>query len=255
MQIICSARASRVLVAACATTAALCVAATQGSATAASKASVSNVTVRVEGPTETLVPPTNVTLTNTAVSKDGKAADSCSGLSALAALQDATNGHWNGTWSKSYRSYFITAIGPLHYSSTASYYWAFWLDNKPASVGACSTDPANGSSVLFFAQYDGKNKKLTAPSVLGVTGPSAALVGKPFTLTVSSYANANGKQRPARGASVTADGKSLTTSSTGTVKLALTRAGNATIDVSAPNSIRTEMKVCIHAPGKTCKAA
>ena len=31
-----------------------------------------------------------------------------------------------------------TGIKGTDYSATAPYYWAFWLDNKPASVGACS---------------------------------------------------------------------------------------------------------------------
>ena len=215
---------------------------------------VPNVTVRVESPTATLLPPTVVTLHSTPVTLDGRAADRCSGLSALGALDDAIRGDLAGTWSKSYNGYFVTRIGNVAYTASSPYYWSFWLNYKPSNAGACAVDPKAGSSVLFFAQYDGPNKQLSAPSVLGVTGPSAALIGKPFTLTVSSYTNANGKRSPASGATLTAShGVHATTSSTGTATLTETAPGLSTIDITAPNSIRTVTTVCIHAPGKTCK--
>ena len=46
-----------------------------------------SVTVRVEGLTETKVPPAQVTTTTEPVVKDGKPADSCPGTSAAGALQ------------------------------------------------------------------------------------------------------------------------------------------------------------------------
>jgi hypothetical protein len=215
---------------------------------------VSGVTVRVEGLTTTLLPRTTLTLHATKFSKDGLAADSCSGLSVLGALQEATGGDFNGTWSKSYDGYFITSILGVAYKSTASYYWSLWVNDKPATAGACAIDPKPGSSILFFPQYDGSNKKLLKPGVLGVAGPTSALLGKPFTLTVYSYANANGQRSPASGASVTAQGQSVSTQPTGRASLTLSFPGDTPIEVSAPNSIRTEATVCIHAPGKTCKA-
>src|SRR5579871_5426519 len=62
------------------------------------------VTVRVEGTTATLLPPTTVTLKSGAVDPDGVAAHACSGLTATGALDQAEHGRWAGTWSKSLRA-------------------------------------------------------------------------------------------------------------------------------------------------------
>lgn len=226
---------------------------TAASARSAHAATVKDVTVRVEGPYSTLVPPTTVTLQSGAVSKDGVAADSCSGLSALGALQDATKGDWGGSWSASYSSYFITTIRGVDYPITASDYWSFWINDKPASNGACGVDPKPGSSILFFPQYDGSNKALASPSVLGVSAPATALINKPFTVSVSSYANANGKRSPANGAHVAGGGHFATTGPDGDATLSIGHSGRITIDVDQHDAIRTETTVCVHAPGAdTC---
>jgi hypothetical protein len=220
-------------------------------APAAPKGPTPDITVRVEGLTKTLLEPTTVTLKSGGVTK-GTAADSCSGLSALGALQDATKGDWGGTWSSSYKDYLITSIRGTTYGESADYYWAFWLDNKPAPVGACSVDPAKGSSILFFPEYDGKSKSITAPAVLGISAPASAITGKPFQLIVTSYANTNGKPTPAAGAKVTAGATSTTTNARGTATLKLTKGGNTQIEVTAPNALRDETTVCIHSTGATC---
>ena len=61
-------------------------AAAQAGARAASSPG-SAVTVRVEGPKQTLLAPTSVVLSGGTIVKDGIAADSCSGLSAAGALE------------------------------------------------------------------------------------------------------------------------------------------------------------------------
>ena len=227
--------------------------ATQSPANAAKTATgpVPGVTVRVEGLTKTLLPPTTVTLESGSVSK-GVAADSCSALSALGALQDATRGVWNGSWSSSYKEYYVTSILGTNYPSTAAYYWAFWINDKPASLGACGVDPAKGSSILFFPQYDGKSKSIVAPNVLGITAPASALVGKPFTVVVTSYANSNGKATPAAGALVSAGSASATAGSGGKASLAVSKTGNVEIKVTAAHSLRDEATVCIHKVGGSC---
>ncbi len=212
---------------------------------------VPDVTVRVEGLSKTLLAPTTVTLRRGAVTK-GVASESCSALSALGALDDATHGGWGGSWSKSYKQYFLTAILGQSYASTASYYWAFWLDNKPAPVGACEVDPAKGSSILFFPEYDGKSKTIHAPNVLGISAPAGTLVGKPVTLLVTSYANANGKPTPAVGATVTAGSERTTAKAGGKATVTLSKPGKVEIRVTAAGSLRDETTLCVHAPGKTC---
>jgi hypothetical protein len=253
-----SGRALRVRAAAGAGLVALVLAGIAANASAAGSTAptgpVSGVTVRVEGLTKTLLAPTTVTLQSGTVSKDGVAADSCDALSALGALQDATNGNWAGTWSGSYKSYFITSILGTNYPETSDYYWAFWLDNKPAASGACGVDPVKGSSVLFFPEYDGKSKSIVAPNVLGISAPASVLVGKPFTVVVTSYANTNGKATPAIGALVSAGSASATAGSGGKASLTLSKTGNVEIKVTAAHSLRDEATVCIHKAGGSCSS-
>ncbi|MGD0198245.1 MAG: DUF4430 domain-containing protein [Solirubrobacteraceae bacterium] len=220
----------------------------------APKGPTPDITVRVEGLGSTLLAPTTVTLTASSVTKDGTATDSCSGLSALGALQDATKGDWDGSWSKSYASYFITSIKGTSYPESADYYWAFWLDDKPAATGACGVDPAKGSSILFFPEYDGKSKTVVLPSVLGVSAPASALVGKPFTVLVTSYANQTGKPTPAAGATLTAGSARATVTHAGQATLTISRPGNVVIDASAPHTVRDETTICVHKPGETCRS-
>jgi hypothetical protein len=221
-------------------------------ATGIPKGPTRDVTVRVEGLTKTLLPPTTVTLTSGSVSKDGKATDSCSGLSALGALQVATHGNWGGSWSKSYRQYFISAIEGTAYATTAPYYWSLWVNNRPAQLGACDIYPVAGSSILLFPDYDGKSKSVLPPSVLGISAPAQALVGKPFTVLVTSYANATGKPSARAGVDVSAGSAHATTTSTGKATLTLAAPAIVTIRASAPNSVRDEATICIHKLGAMC---
>ena len=220
-------------------------------APATPKGPTRDITVRVEGLTKTLLAPTTVTLRDTPVGK-GTKGETCSGLSAQGALADATRGDWNGTWSSSYKEFLISSILGSAYGAHADYYWAFWLDDKPAAVGACDVDPAKGSSILFFPEYDGNSKSAVMPAVLGISAPASALPGKPFEVIVTSYANANGKATPAVGVEVRAGSLSATTKAKGIATLTLAHPGKVTLSVSAPHAVRDETTVCVHRAGARC---
>jgi hypothetical protein len=211
------------------------------------------VSVRVEGPKRTLLAATSVKTTAAAIVRDGNIADSCPGTSALGALEDATNGNWNGTWSKSYKDYLITSIEGLDYPSSGIWYWSFWRNDKPASAGACAVTVKPGDSVLFFPGCYGKGCPKLAPSVLGVVAPTSVVTGQTFALRVSEYSNAAGKQSPGAGVKVAGGGASARTAANGVARIALRHAGEVTLKLSAPNTIRTEATVCVHAPGSACK--
>jgi hypothetical protein len=226
--------------------------AAQSQATGVPKGPTRDISVRVEGLTKTLLPPTTVTLTAGRVSNDGKPSDSCSGLSALGALQDATKGNWSGSWSKSYRQYFVTTIESTAYSSSASYYWSVWVNDKPAPVGACELYPAAGSSIVFFPDYDGKSKSIVPANVLGISAPAQVLVGQPFSVLVSSYANATGKRSPLAGATVIAGSAQAKTTASGLARLTVTAPQIVELRVSAPNTVRDETTICVHKLGVMC---
>src|SRR5580704_8890685 len=104
-------------------------------ASAGATAPAPTVSVRIEGTSSTLRLPANVTLKPGNVDSDGVAGHTCSGLTAAGAIELATHGNWKGTWSKSLRGYFISAVDGLALPSTGAEYWAFWVNDAPASQG------------------------------------------------------------------------------------------------------------------------
>jgi hypothetical protein len=211
------------------------------------------VSVRVEGLTETKLPPTPVTTTATNVVKDGNAADFCTGTSAIGALQLATAGNWSGPWEAKFNQYSIyTIAGETHEfeeSSPNNYYWSFWLDNKEATIGACETELQPGDQVLFFPSCYGASCPTPAPTPLAIEAPPTANVGESVTVTVKQY-NFEGIASPAAGATVVGGATSAVTDSQGHATLKF--AGNATdtLRVSGasegPPAIRTETTICVH---------
>jgi hypothetical protein len=229
---------------------ALALALASAGANGAQSAAGARVTVRVEGPHSTLLHTTTVRLGSAAVIKDGVAAERCSGSSAAGALELATHGRWSGTWSKSLKGYFVSAIDGVTFPSTGAEYWAFWVNDAPASQGICGLDPKTGASLLFFPDCYGKSCPKNN-GVLGIAAPTVAHAGKPFTVTVTAYADSNGKPTPAAGAAVSGGGASATTGAGGTASLTLAHAGPVTLRVTAPHAVRTEATVCVESAAVT----
>jgi hypothetical protein len=207
------------------------------------------VTVRVEGLTETKLQPTTVTTTTAPVVNDGVLAHACSGTSALGALQLATDGNWSGPWNGGFNEYEIFSIEgeshPFEPGAPANYFWSLWLDEKESSVGACGAELQPGDRVLFFPSCFGKACP-PEPSPLGIEAPASANVGESVAVTVKRY-SAHGMASLAVGAKVEGGGVSATTDSSGRATLTFRAQGNATLKVTAPESIRTEATVCVHA--------
>jgi hypothetical protein len=222
--------------------AALAAAFSGGAARAATASSA--ITVRVEGPKSTLLAATAVTLSAGNFTKNGVAADSCPGTSAGGALQVATHGDWAGTWSASYRSYFLTGIDGVSYPASGAEYWAFWVNDAPSASGICSYHPRAGDSLLFFPDCYGKTCPKNA-GVLGVKAPSVVAAGKPFTVFVTAYSDAKGTPSHAAGATVRAGSVAVRTGAAGAATLTLTHTGQVTLAVSEPDAVRTEASVCV----------
>jgi hypothetical protein len=177
------------------------------------------------------------------VVKDSNPEHSCTGTSAAGALQLATAGNWSGTWFKGFGYSVETIEGESHTFSSPAF-WAIWLDNKPASA-FCEAELSSGDSLLLFPECSGECP--AGPSPLGVEAPPIAEVGVPVTVKVTSYANPSGAPSPAVGATITWASANATTNSGGQATLTFSSPGNATLQVSAAKSIRTEAAVCVHA--------
>jgi hypothetical protein len=232
--------------------AAALITAVDGAGAADAAGSAAAITVRVEGPSSTLVPASAVSLSRASVSKNGVAADSCAGASAAGALQAATHGDWNATWSASYKSYFLTGIEGLTFPASGATYWAFWVNDAPSVEGICSYRPKPGDSLLFFPDCFGKSCPPNA-GVLGLKAPAVAVVGSPFTVSVTAYSDAKGAPAKAAGATVSAGSVTARTGSAGTATLKLAHAGMLTLEVTAPHAVRDEVRICVEAAAsKAC---
>ncbi len=221
-------------------------------AAAAQASAPATVTVHVEGAERTLLAPTEVTTTSTAVVKDGNAEHSCAGGSAAGALQLATGGSWSGEWFGGFGYSAETILGETHAfepSQPANFFWSYWLDGKSSSVGICEGELSTGESVLFFPECFSEaepNPCPPPPSPLSVSAPASAERGSSVTVTVNSLANPAGTISPAVGATVSAGGASATTDAAGHATLVLTQTGLVQLQVTAPNSVRSEATVCVH---------
>jgi Domain of unknown function (DUF4430) len=213
-------------------------------ASAAHVASAATVTVRIEGTSKTLLPPTTVTLGSRAVDKDGVAADSCKGTSAAGALELASHGQWNGSFSKSLGGYLVSSIDGLSFPSGGATYWAFWINDAPAPQGVCGLTPKTGDSILFFPDCYGR-KCPPNDGVLGVRAPARVTAGHPVTVAVSAYSDSKGAASAESGAVVTGDGVSAKTSAGGIARLTFTRTGRFLLRVHAPHTVRTEAWVSV----------
>ncbi|HEY7830761.1 MAG TPA: hypothetical protein VIC06_09385 [Solirubrobacteraceae bacterium] len=219
-------------------------------APAALAAGPAGVSVEVEGLSETKVPLTHLTTTTAPVIKDGE--HSCSGTSALGALELATAGNWSGPWSSSFNQYEIYSImGESHVfdaESKANYYWSFWLNYKEASVGACGAELQQGDRVLFFPACFGEACPPPA-TPLGIEAPVSANTGEAVTVAVSQY-NSEGIASPAANATVAGGGTSVTTDLQGHATMRFSGDGTYTLHASGSNegppAVRSETTICVH---------
>ena len=233
-------RPGRTAVAALALLAVAAIAAASAGATAPAP----TVTVRVEGTSSTLLLPTSVTLKAGNVDSDGVAGHTCSSLTAAGAIELATHGNWKGTWSKSLHGYFISAVDGLALPATGAEYWAFWVNDAPASQGICGYKPKPGDAILFFPDCYGK-KCPPNEGVLGVKAPSTVTAGHPATVAVTAYSDAAGKPSPKAGATVSGGGASAKTAAGGTATITFAHPGRFWLRVRAPHTTRTETSVCV----------
>jgi hypothetical protein len=207
------------------------------------------VTVRVEGLTETKLLPTQVTLSGAPVVKDGNAEHACPGSSALAALEIATGGNWSGPWNSKFKQYELFTIeGETHLfepEASANYFWSFWLNEKESEIGACEAQVNAGDRVLFVVGCFGKACPEPAPTPLGIEATSSANVGESVRVTVKRFSS-TGVATEVPGATITGASAPATTDASGHATVAFTQPGTAILRVSAPASIRTEATICVH---------
>jgi hypothetical protein len=207
----------------------------------AAPASAANVTVRIEGDTQTLLPRTAVTTTTDPVGKPGQ--PTCSGTSALGALDRATGGNWAGPYDAGFSTYSIeTLMGETHNSATSSY-WPFWINYTYASMGVCGQQVQEGDELLFVPECYAAG--CTPASPLRLRGvPATVAPGAPVTVRVDEYSppvfpDTTTTSVPSAGATVTYGGATTTTGADGTAQLTFSASGPKSVQATKAGHVRS----------------
>jgi hypothetical protein len=202
-------------------------------------AAPANVTVRVEGAASTLVESVRVTTTAAPVSKAG---GDCSGTSAGGALDRATGGDWDATYST--YGHFITTIKGQ--APANDDYWTVWVNHRATPTGACTTELQEGDEVLYFVDrctYDVVADACSNAPVqpLGLTAQPNAILGGSGEVSVVSY-DATGKASPVEGAKVSGPGIAVATNAAGKAIVPFTVAGAIRLQATKPGLVRSETR-------------
>jgi hypothetical protein len=146
-------------------------------------AAATDVSVRVEGTSRTLLSTRTVTAPTTgSITKGGTPSGECPATSAAGALTAATHDNWNGTYSSGLGIEVTDILGTNAVYDQGSY-WEFFVDNRAASEGVCDTSLKPGEQLLF-AQVPAKGK---AELPIVIKAPETVKAGKPFDVKTFVY--------------------------------------------------------------------
>jgi hypothetical protein len=174
------------------------------------KATPAEVSVRIEGKTETLFEGPVLTdghnikgLTDTEAPAAGRQCDglnnnanptpgptaTAASVDAMAIRDEGFDGDWYGP--ESFDDYFITQWGPERQDVGEGDYWGIVVNNVFTSVGGCQFQVDNGDEVLWiYDAFDGRPQLVLYPG--DYSGGSAQLTAKaslgvPFEVTVEEW--------------------------------------------------------------------
>jgi len=198
-----------------------------------------NVTVRVEGDAATLAPQVPVTTTAEPVARDGH---SCSGTSALGALDAATGGNWAGTYYDAFSDWIVDSIaGETHVFPDS---WGMWVNSSYSESGLCSTELQEGDELLLAPAAQGPILELQ---------PLPATVGQGQAVTVTVLEHGVGynpdppydlirTDGPAVGATVAAGGATATVGADGKAQLTFAAPGRQSVQATQAGHVRSAVR-------------
>jgi hypothetical protein len=203
-------------------------------ALAPAASAASHVTVRVEGKGGTLVKQVQVTTSkHRTVGLDGQ--PTCSGLSALSALDAATGGRWSGPYFDGL-GYSPDTINGKKVNTNTSYF-SFWFNRHYAQKGLCDTRPKSGDEILLFTDPFTEPKGGLLP--LGLRAPGRATAGKAFRVRVVQYSQ-KGTPTAVKGATVRGGGLARRTNAKGYATFRFRKGREVALRASKVNRIRSE---------------
>ena len=207
-------------------------------------AAVPPVSVRVEGPSRTLLETKTVTAPSAgSITLGGTPKDACPADSAAGALRAAVHGRWGGSYYKGLGIELSTILGTrLSYSKGS--YWGFYVNDRFAAKGVCDTKLTRGESLLF-APVPAKGK---APRPLVVKAPERVTAGEPFTIRTFVYPGASKATRPVSGVTLAATEHGAKAKGTvdrgqssakGALRVSYSKPGTVRLVASAKHTIRS----------------
>jgi hypothetical protein len=220
-------------------------------AASASPAVAATVSVQIESAGQALAP--TVVHTPATVNKDG--ANACDGASVLGALDAATAGNWNGSYSvyQGKGNYVVNTVRGEAHDFGSGAYWSMYVNNRFQNDGTCLAKVRDGDEVLIFASDDpftAGTGGYDEPVVL--SAPATVAPGQPFGVSVkdavTSYdANYEGTTAfsPAAGATVTGGGATGATAADGTATLTLADRGPVMLTATEGNRVPDRATVCV----------
>jgi hypothetical protein len=219
-------------------------------------AAPANVTVRVEGAAQTLLPRSAVATDATPVLVEGS--NSCPGTSAGGALYKAVAGDMGGSWGAFgfllERVKGETQTAPP--SSDPAPFWSFWVNYRFQDQGLCATELQEGDDVLVFADCFSATNKCASLSPLRLEGvPATVTPGQPITVKLEEFTtsfdpNTNTTTttpKAAEGTTISAGGQTVTTGADGTARLSLPSPGPVSIEATKAGRVRTAALTCVTA--------
>jgi hypothetical protein len=189
------------------------------------------VTVRVEGKTRTLLQTKSVQTHGGFITRNGAPTGACSANSGAGALDVATKHRWTGSWSTSFNDFLIKAIlGDTE--SSSKFYWGIWINNRYATSGACGLKLHRGDQLLFAVDSVAHHEH-----PLAIQAPKHAVAGKSFNVKVVSFSD-KGKSQPAAHVSLAGAGQGVVTNGHGVAHVVAGRAGTLKLSASGNGFIR-----------------
>jgi hypothetical protein len=192
--------------------------------------------------------------TTTPVGKPGEG--TCSGTSALGALDRGTGGDWDGPFGTFGPQYQVETIkGETHTAPSGApsgTYWTFWLNYRFSDQGLCDTELQEGDDVLLFPDCFGSG--CVSPTPLRITGvPATARPGARASVKVVQYSAVSHypdptetQAAPAAGATVRAGAQTVTTGPDGTAALTFAGSGPQSVQATKAGHVRTAAEpVCV----------
>lgn len=194
-------------------------------------AGATQVTVRVEGKTHTLLKSKRVRTHAGSVTRGGAPRGACPATSAAGALDVATGHHWSATWFSGLDDLEIKRIlGDTE--STKKFFWAIWVDNRFATTGACEIRLHRGEHLLFAVDSVAHHEH-----PLSIRAPRHTVAGKPIAVKVVWFSD-SGASKPLAGARVTAAGVSAVTNRHGVAQVVPSHAGTLAVGATDKGFIR-----------------